>query len=115
MSIYEAHCKLGHTAHAAVKHAILSSIITGIELDPLSKPEFCEMCAKAKAAHLLFPKESHIHVTQYGEHIHWDLQGLALDQSINSDLYAAVRIDDASHEVKLYFQKKKSQTFDSYF
>ena len=71
MSIHEAHCKLGHTAHATVIHAILSSMITGIELDPLLKPEFCETCARAKAAHLPFPKESHTHVTQYREHVQY--------------------------------------------
>ena len=113
-SIHKAHYKLGHTAHAAVKHAILSGMITSIELDPLSKPEFCETCAKAKATHLPFPKESHTCATKYGERVHWDLWRPVSVQSIGSNLYAAARIDDALHEVKLYFQKKKSQTFDSY-
>ena len=67
MSIHEAHCKLGHTAYAAVKHVILSGMITGIELDPLSKPEFCETCVKGKATCLPFPKESHTCAIQYGE------------------------------------------------
>ena len=88
-------------------------MITGIELDPLSKPEFCETCAKAKATRLPFPKEPHTRATQYGERVHWDLWGPASVLSIGSNLYTAARIDDASREVKLYFQKKKSQTFDS--
>ena len=71
-SIHKAHYKLGHTAHAAVKHVLLSGMITSIELDPLSKPEFCEMYVKAKTAHLPFPKESHTRVTQNGECVHWD-------------------------------------------
>ena len=40
------------------KHAVSSGVITGIELEPDSKPEFCEACAKAKSAREPFPKES---------------------------------------------------------
>ena len=58
MSISEAHRKLGHIAHAAVKHAISKGLITGIDLDLKSKQEFCEACAKAKSACLPFPDES---------------------------------------------------------
>ena len=59
MTISEAHHKLGHIAHATVKHAESNGYITGIELDGNSKPEFCEACAKAKSARQPFPKESH--------------------------------------------------------
>ena len=60
MTIFKAHRKLGHIAHAANKHAILQGYITDIELDADSKPEFCEACAKVKSAQQPFPKESHI-------------------------------------------------------
>ena len=59
MSISEAHRKLGHIAHAAVKHAVTKGLVTGIDLDLESKPEFCEACAKAKSARQPFPDESH--------------------------------------------------------
>ena len=39
-----------HISHSAIKHAVSTSKILGIELDANSKPEFCEACAKAKAA-----------------------------------------------------------------
>ena len=70
VTIAEAHRKLGHIAHAAVKHAVSTGIITGIELDQNSKPEFCEACAKAKAARRPFPKYSHTRATKYGERVH---------------------------------------------
>ena len=59
MTISEAHCKLGHIAHAAICHAISTGWITGIELDANSKLEFREACAKAKAVRQPFLKESY--------------------------------------------------------
>ena len=35
-------------------------------------------------------------------------------KSLNGNLYVATRIDDATREMKLYFQTKKSHTVDSY-
>ena len=78
LTISEAHRKLSHITPSAIKYAITKGHITGIQLDPESKPEFCEACAKAKAAQQPFPKESETRVTQYREHIHWDLWGPAL-------------------------------------
>ena len=114
MTISEAHRKLGHIAHAAVKHAISNGYITGIELDEDSKPEFCEACEKAKSARQPFPKESDTRATKYGERVHWDLWGPASVKSLNGHSYVAARIDDATRETMLYFQNKKSETFESY-
>jgi hypothetical protein len=114
ISINEAHRKLGHISYDAIKHAISKGHITGIELDSDSKPDFCEACAKAKSAREPFPKQSKTRATNYGERVHWDLWGPASVKSLNGHSYVAARIDDASRETKLYFQEKKSQTFDSY-
>ena len=110
----EAHQKLGHITPSAIKYAIAKGHITGIQLDPESKPEFCEVCAKAKAARQPFPKESKTRATKYGECVHWDLWGPASVQSLSGNLYVAVCIDNATCETVLYFQVKKSQTIDSY-
>ena len=114
MTISEAHRKLGHIAHAAIRHAISQGYITGIELDINSQPEFCEACAKAKSARQPYPKESHTRATKYGERVHWDLWGPASVKSLNGHSYVAARIDDATRETKLFFQNKKSDTFGSY-
>ena len=114
LTISEAHRKLGHITPSAIKYAITKGHITGIQLDPESKPEFCKACAKAKAARQPFPKESETHTTKYGERVHWDLWGPALVRSISGNSYVAARIDDATRETMLYFQAKKSQTIDSY-
>src|ERR1700684_4731186 len=114
MSISEAHRKLGHISSVAIKHAVSKGLITGICLDDNSKPEFCDACAKAKSARQPFPKESKNRAEKYGDQVHWDLWGPAAVKSINGNYYLAARIDDATHETKLYFQEKKSQTFKSY-
>ena len=114
MSISEAHCKLGHISHTAIKHAITSGQIARIDLDVDSKPEFCEPCAKAKSARQPFPKKSDTRATQYGERVHWDLWGPASVRSVGGNSYCAARIDDHSHKTSLYFQPNKSDTIKSY-
>jgi hypothetical protein len=73
MSISEAHCKLSQFLHSAIRDAISTGQITGIELDMDSKPEFCEPCVKAKSARVPFPQKSDTHAEKYGEKVHWDL------------------------------------------
>ena len=114
MTISEAHRKLGHIAHSAIKHAITNGFILGVELDPNSKVEFCEACAKAKSARQPFPKESETRAEKFGDRVHWDLWGPASVKSINGNHYVAARIDDATRQTKLYFQKKKSEAYYSY-
>ena len=114
MSINEVHCHLGHISLAAIKHAIAKGFITGIDLDESSKPEFCEACVKAKSARQPFPQESKTRAEKYGECVHWDLWGPASVKSLTGHQYVAARIDNSTRETRLYFQAKKSQTFDSY-
>ena len=76
LTINEAHQKLGHITPSAIKYTITKGHITSIQLDPKSKPEFCEVCAKAKAAQQPFPKESETCTMKYRGCVHWDLWGL---------------------------------------
>jgi hypothetical protein len=50
----------------------------------------------------------------FGERVYWDLWRPTSVKSLNSNSYMAACIDDATRESKLYFQQKKSQTFESY-
>lgn len=107
MSISQAHKKLGHISYSAIKHVILQGFIAGIELNPESKPDFCNTCAKAKSAQQPFPKESEARAKKFGKQVHRDLWGPATVKSLNGNSYVAVHIDNATHESKLYFQDKK--------
>ena len=89
MSISKAHRKLGHIAHSAIKHAIANGLITGIDLDMTSKPNFCEACTKAKSARQPFLKESETKAERFGKRIHWDLWGPASVKSLNGNQYVA--------------------------
>ena len=88
--------------------------ILGIDLDVNSKPEFCEACAKAKSTMVPFLKESLTRAMKYSERVHWDLWGPASVKSLGGNYYVAARIDNETHETKLYFQKRKSDTVKSY-
>ena len=77
-------------------YAVSKGFIARIELDSDSKPEFCEACAKAKAARQPFPKESKTRAEKYGKHVHWDLWGPVTVKSLNGHFYVAARIDDAT-------------------
>ena len=114
LSISEAHHRLGHISSAAIRHTVLKGFITRINLDKNSKMEFCDACAKAKSTQLPCPQESETRAEKYGDYIHWDLWGPASVKSLNGHFYVATWIDDATQETKLYFQEKKSETFNSY-
>jgi hypothetical protein len=80
MTISKAHRRLGHIAHSAIRHAVTNDLITGINLNMSSKPEFCEACAKAKLAHQPFPKESETRAEKFSDCMHWDLLGPSISQ-----------------------------------
>ena len=114
MSMTEAHKKLGHISCSMIKHAIVNGLINGLDVDITSKPDFCKACTKAKSTCQPFPKESNTRAEKFGKQVHWDLWGPASVKSLNGHYYMAAWIDDAMRQTKLYFQDRKSQTFNSY-
>ena len=77
--------------------SIEKGYITGIDLEAGSKPEFCEVCAKAKAARLPFLKQSETRATKYGERVHCHLWGLATVKSINGHHYMYYNFPTLTH------------------
>ena len=114
MLINEAHRKLGHIAYSAIHHALSNGLVTRINLDMGSKVEFCKTCAKAKSVRQPFPKELETWAEKFGKRIHWDLWGPASVKSLKGNQYVTARIDDMMQQTKVYFQAKKSQTFELY-
>jgi hypothetical protein len=57
-------------------------LVTGVNLDMMLKPDFCEACIKAKATRKPFPKESKTKHKAYGNKVVSDIWGPAAVQSI---------------------------------
>jgi len=49
LTVNELHRVLGHVSQTAVLDAVQKGLVTGVELDTTSKPEFCDVCVKAKS------------------------------------------------------------------
>jgi hypothetical protein len=93
---------------------VKEGMVTGIEVDLDSKPEFCEVCVKAKADRKPFPKKSETVYTKYGEKVVSDLWGPARVESLGGKKYYFLFKDLASREEKVYFLKAKSEAFLDY-
>ena len=101
--ITKAYKKLRHISYEAITHAVSKGLITRIDIDVMSKPEFCEACAKAKSARQLFPKESKTRADKYSKCVHWDLWGPASVKSLAGNSYVAAQINNMTRETCLYF------------
>ncbi|RDB27836.1 Retrovirus-related Pol polyprotein from transposon TNT 1-94 [Hypsizygus marmoreus] len=114
MSISELHRRMGHINHKDLREAVRLGMITGIELDMTSEPEFCEPCVKGKATRHSFPKESETEYTKYGEKVVADLWGPAQVESLGGAKYYYLNLDKYSHEEYVDFLRRKSDTFAHY-
>ncbi|RDB30590.1 Retrovirus-related Pol polyprotein from transposon TNT 1-94 [Hypsizygus marmoreus] len=82
----------------ASKEAVHLGMITGIELDMTSEPEFCKPCIKGKATRHSFPKESETEYTKYDKKVVADLWGPAQIKSLGGAKYYYLNFDKYSHE-----------------
>jgi len=60
---------MGHVNHDGLWCMVEKGMVTGINLDMSSKPDFCEACIKAKATCKSFPKESQTEYKTYGDKV----------------------------------------------
>ena len=114
LSVHALHRILGHVAQPAVSHAVKKGLIEGVELDFTSTPEFCDVCAKAKAARQPFPEESQNRAHTYGELIHTDLWGPTQTASISGSLYYISFTDNYSRETQVRFLRNKSDALQAF-
>jgi len=114
MTINELHRKMGHINHDDLKKMVRERMVTGIELNADSKPEFCEVCVRAKAPCQPFPKKSLTQVKGYGDKIVADLWGPAPVESLGRKKYYSLYQDLYSHEEYVNFLRLKSEAFRSY-
>lgn len=89
-------------------------MVTRINLDLNSKPEFCEACIKAKATCKPFPKESKTEYKAYGDKVVANVWGPAAVESIARKRCYLLFQDLHSHKEKVYFLRQKSESFPDY-
>ena len=114
ISISELHRRMGHVNHEDLRQMVEKGMVTGINLDLSSKPDFCEICITAKATRKSFPKESQTEYKAYGDKVVADVWGPAPVKSIGGKEYYVLFQDLFSHEERIYFLKQKSEVFEYY-
>jgi hypothetical protein len=108
------HRQLGHVGQTALAEAVKKGLVVGVDLDPESKPEFCDTCVKAKSAQQPFPKESKTRALTYGELVHMDLWGPAQTVSLGGCKYYISFTDDCTRQTRLEFLKQKSEALTAF-
>ena len=83
LTIYETHHTLGHIHYEAVKHAVKSGMVIGLDVDLKTEENFCVAWAKAKPHRKPFPHEASNQSSTFGKHIFVDLWGSATVLSIS--------------------------------
>ena len=112
----ELHSRLGHIAPEAIRQMLKDNIIVGLRLDPMhTTMGSCESCEYAKATRKAIgkirnpPRREHI-----GDEVHSDLWGPSPVLTGGQNQYYVSFTDDHTRFTKLYLQKLKSDTFESY-
>jgi hypothetical protein len=116
MTISQLHRRMGHISAKAAKYMVKSGMVTGIDLDMESEPEFCTSCMKTKIVKGAVPKSRSEanRAKKYSDRIHSGLWGPAQVQSINGSSYFVTYTDEATALTERDFLKKKSETTKSY-
>ena len=114
LSLAEAHRALGHIHHAAVKHAVNTGKIQGIEIIDTSDPTFCDACAQAKPHRQPFPDKAKNQAEKFGERIHADIWGPASVRSLGGNTYTLDFVDDATRWTEVHFLRQKSEVLEVY-
>jgi GAG-pre-integrase domain len=114
MSINELHHKMEHVNFKDLQKMVKQGMVTGIDLNFDSKPDFCEACVKAKITCKPFPKQSEMKYTKYGDKVISNTWGPAPVESLGGKKYFQIYQDLLSHEECIYFNKNKSKGFDNY-
>jgi len=82
-------------------------MIAGIELDPDTKPDFCEPCAKPSPIGSHFRRRVRLALPNMVNDYTGNLWGPATVKSLAGNSYVAARLDDATRETKLTSRRQK--------
>ena len=111
----EIHERLGHIAPDSIRQMIQDGTVTGITLDEAHKlMGTCDSCEYVKL--MCKPRgklRDPLRQSNLGDEVHTDLWGPSPVQTGRHSYYASFT-DDYTRYTRLYLQKVKSNTFDSY-
>lgn len=112
--LMEAHRRFAHSSPRAIKNAINSGHICGIELSDFIEVQ-CTACIEAKAARKPISKiREGERATQLGGEIHSDIWGPAQTPTAGNRYYYISFTDDFSHWTTVFILRTKNEAFDSY-
>jgi hypothetical protein len=117
LTITKFHRLMGHVNHNNLRKMVHDGQVTGVELNMDLKPEFCETCIKAKALWKPFPIPKHLSkdkIVAYSSKVSSDVWGPAQVKLLGGNSYSNSYLNHYSHEERVYFLKRKSETFDWY-
>ena len=112
----EVHERLGHIAPNSIRQMIQDGTVTGITLDKAHKSMGTrDSCEYAKLMHKLIGKlRDPLRQSNLDDEVHTNLWGASPVQTGRHSRYYASFTDDYTRYTRLYLQKAKSDTFDSY-
>jgi len=112
----EVHEQLGHIAPDSIHQMIKDGTVIGVTLDEAY--ELMGTCDSCEYAKLMCKPIGKLHdplrQSNLGDEVHTDLWGPSPVQTGGHSRYYASFTDDYTRFMKLYLQKAKSDTFDSY-
>jgi hypothetical protein len=114
LTLAEVHRALGHISQKAVLQVARDQLVEGPDVDLTSPTEFCEACAKSKAARQPFPQESKPYALTHEKFAHTGLWGSAQTASLGETTCYISFTDDYTCETKVEFLKAKSEALEAF-
>src|ERR1700733_6836855 len=109
LTLDEWHRVFGHISIQAIQDLAKKGMVTGLRIDPKSKPSLtCTACIQGKAKHTPISKHSSGNNREKGDLTHSDLWGPARVRSLQQSLYYISFIDDATRVIRVRFLKDKT-------
>jgi len=102
------HRHFGHVGYSGIKKLLDNQLVDGLQIDMHSPKPDCVACTEAKLSEAPYGPASG-HQMKPGELTHMDLWGKYDVESIHSNQYYLLMIDDAAQYITVEFLKTKDQ------
>jgi len=116
LSLYQAHCTLGHVNYGYLKNAFKAKSIQGIRLNRNHMEETeCAVCMQVKAFRVLVSKQCQSECAKnFGDKMHTGIWGPASVKTIHQNKYALILLDNATYWLEQPLLCTKDGAFPRY-